>query len=311
LAHILVTGADGFIGHALCRGLAERGHVVLGRTRRPTKRVPGFDLRPIGDIGPQTDWSGHLHGVDTVVHLANRAHSPVREVAGTNEAEAAAALARAAARAGVRRLVYFSSIRAMGDATPPGAPFRPVAPPQPRDAYGRGKLAIEHALQATARQTGIDLVVLRPPLVYGPGVKGNFRSLLRLAGSGLPLPFAGIDNRRSLIFIDNLVDLTARACLHAGAVGRVLLARDTADRSMPELLRVLAAGLERPLRLFAIPQPVFAPFRRLPGIGERIARLTLSLQVDDWETLAALDWLPPVASDEGLIATARAFREQR
>ena len=305
---ILVTGAAGFIGRALCRGLAHRGHTVLGRTRRPAEPLPGIELRPIGDIGPQTDWSGQLDGVDCVIHLANRAHHPVRHTAGTDEAEAAAALARAAASAGVRRLVHFSSIRAMGDRTAPGAPFLAAALPQPRDSYGSGKLATERALQAAARQTGIELVILRPPLVYGPGVKGNFRWLLRLAGSGLPLPFAGVDNRRSLIFIDNLVDLAARASVHSGATGRVLLARDTTDWSLPELLRVLAAGLGRLLRLFAVPPPVFAALRPLPGIGGLVGRLTLSLQVDDAETRAALGWLPPVCSEAGLIATARAFR---
>jgi nucleoside-diphosphate-sugar epimerase len=210
----------------------------------------------------------------------------------------------------VRRLVHFSSIRAVGDRTAPGAPFRGTEPPRPRDPYGRGKLATEHALQAAARHTGIELVILRPPLVYGPGVKGNFRWLLRLAGSGLPLPFAGVDNRRSLIFTHNLVDLTARAALHLEVAGRILLARDTADWSTPELLRMLAAGLDRPLRLFAVPQPVFAAFRRAPGIGALVERLTLSLQVDDGDTRAALGWVPPVSSEMGLIATAQAFREK-
>jgi nucleoside-diphosphate-sugar epimerase len=305
----LVTGAGGFIGRALCRGLADRGHVVLGRTRRPMAPLPGIELRPIGDIGPQTDWSGHLAGVDCVVHLANRAHRPARHMAGTDEAEAAAVLARAAGSAGVRRLVHFSSIRAMGDRTAPGAPFRCTELPQPCDPYGRGKLATELALQAAARQTGIELVILRPPLVYGPGVKGNFQLLLQLAESGLPLPFGGVDNRRSLIFIENLVDLAARALVHPAAAGRVLLARDASDRSTPELLRALAVGLGRQLHLFAVPQPAFAVLRRTPWIGGLVERLTLSLQVDDRQTRAALGWLPPVSSEMGLIATARAFRE--
>ena len=283
---------------------------MLGRTRRPAVSVPGIELRPIGDIGPQTDWTGHLDGVECVIHLANRAHRPARPMDGTDEAEAAAALARAAGSAGVRRLVHFSSIRAMGDRTAPGAPFRCTERPRPRDPYGRGKLATEHALQAAARQTGIEFVILRPPLVYGPGVKGNFRWLLRLAGSGLPLPFAGVGNRRSLLFIDNLVDLAALASVHAAASGGVLLARDAADWSTPDLLRALAAGLDRPLRLFALPQPAFAAFRRVPGVGGLVERLTLSLQVDDAETRAALGWLPPVSSEMGLIATARAFRER-
>src|SRR5205814_9805503 len=131
------------------------------------------------------------------------------------------------------RLIHMSSVRAMGEVTLPGAPLRVTDPPRPGDPYGRGKLAIERALQAAARETGIEIVILRPPLVYGPGVKANFRLLMRLVASGLPLPFAAIDNRRSLIFIENLVDLVGRACLHPGAPGRVLLARDAADLSTP------------------------------------------------------------------------------
>jgi nucleoside-diphosphate-sugar epimerase len=312
VARILVTGAAGFIGRALCTGLIERGHTVLGRTRRPAEPIPGVELRPIGDIGPQTDWSEHLAGIEVVIHLANRAHRPDGAVASDTEPAAAAALASTAGKAGVRRMVHMSSVRAIGDATVPGLPFSSADPPvprdAPRDAYGRGKLAIERALQITARQTGLELIILRPPLVYGPGVKANFRALLRLAASGLPLPLAGIDNRRSLIFLDNLVDLTARACTDHRAAGRVLLARDTVDWSTPELIRVLAEGLGRTARLFTAPDGAFAAIRVLPVLGPLIKRLTLSLQVDDQTTRALLDWLPPVSSEAGLAATARAFR---
>lgn len=304
---ILVTGAAGFIGRALCRELVERGHTVLGRTRGPAEPIAGAQLLVIGDIGPQTDWSEHLDRVEILIHLANRAHRQVRYSAGRDEAAAASVLARAAADAGVRRFVHMSSVRAMGDATMPGAPFRCIDPPLPQDAYGRGKLAIEQALRAVACKTGIELVILRPPLVYGPGVKANFRALIRLAASGLPLPFAGIDNRRSLIFLDNLVDLAARACEHPGAAGRVLLARDALDLSTPELIRAVAVGLDRPTRLFAVPQAAFAALRRLPMLGPLIARLTLSLQLDDGETRAALDWRPRISPEIGLAATARAF----
>ena len=146
------------------------------------------------------------------------------QTADHNEEQAAQVLAHSAAKAGVRRLIHMSSVRAMGDATPPGVPFRAADPPRPRDPYGRGKLAIERALLAAAQESGIEIVILRAPLVYGPGVKANFRALMRLVASRLPLPLAGIDNRRSLIFIDNLVDLVGRACLHpwrgrAGAAG--------------------------------------------------------------------------------------------
>ena len=305
-----MTGAPGFIGRALCSGLVERGHAVLGCSRRPAEPIPDFELRPIGDIGPTTDWSGHLDGIDIVVHLANRAHRSGRGAADQNEAESARALAHSAAKAGVRRLIHMSSVRAMAEATLPGAPLRATDPPRPRDPYGRGKLAIERALQAAARESGIEIVILRPPLVYGPGVKANFRALMRLVASGLPLPFAGIDNRRSLIFIENLVDLVGRACLHPGAGGRVLLARDAADLSTPELIRLLAAGLDRPARLFSIPRPALAVLRRAPMLGPLLARLTFSLQVDDVETRAALDWRPPVSPQIGLAATATAFRDR-
>jgi nucleoside-diphosphate-sugar epimerase len=310
LARILVTGAAGFIGRALCRGLVARGHAVFGRTRGPAEPIAGAELRPIGDIGPHTDWSGHLDRVEVVIHLATRAHRPPSQAVAREDAEAAVRLAHAAAGAGVRRLVLMSSIRAMGEASSPGAPFRASDAARPRDAYGRGKLAIEKALQAAAQKTGIELVILRPPLVYGPGVKANFRALIRLVASGVPLPFAGIGNRRSLIFLDNLVECTARVSLHAAAAGRIWLARDEAELSTPELIRALAAGLGRPARLFAVPPAAFAALRWVPVLGAPIARLTSSLEIDDAETRAALGWRPLVAPEIGLAATARAFHER-
>ena len=297
-----MTGAAGFIGDALCRGLVARGHNVLAITRARAEAIPGAEVRPIGDIGPRTDWSSHLGAAEVVIHLADR---------GAPEAarQAAATLARAAAASGVRRLVYMSSVRAMGAVTGPGAPFCPTDPPLPRDAYGRAKLANERLLSAAAQETGLELVILRPPLVYGPNVKANFRALIRLAASGLPLPFAGIDNRRSLIFLDNLVDVGARAAIDPAAAGRVLLLRDTVDLSTRELVCKLAAGLGRPARLFAVPEAAFAMLRPIPALGPLAARLTLSLQVDDSATRALLGWVPPVPTETALAATARAFRD--
>ena len=308
MARILVTGAPGFIGRALCLGLARQGHAVTGLSRHPASPVPGVEVRAIGDIGPDTEWSGQLDGIDVLVHLANRAYHSPRDGATDDEPQAARALVQAAAKAGVRRLIQMSSVRAMGETTAPGAPFRATDPPNPRQPYGLGKLAIERAVAAVARENGIELVILRPPLVYGPGVKANFRNLIQLAASGVPLPLAGIDNRRSLIFIENLVDLVSRACLHPDAAGRVLLARDEVDLSTPGLIRLLAAGLGRPARLFAVPPSVLSAFCRLPGLAPPLARLILSLQVDDSETRAALEWRPPVPPETGLGVTAAAFR---
>ncbi len=193
--------------------LVARGQRVVAGLRRPAQdAVPGAESRLLGDIAPGRDWGGALRDLDIVIHLAQRAHVPPSERILSAEPAAAAALARAAALSGVRRFLYVSSIKAMGETTAPGRPFRPEDTPLPEDAYGRAKLATERALATVAAETGLELAILRPPLVYGPGVGGNFRALLRLARSGLPLPFAGLDNRRSLIARDNLVDLIATAC---------------------------------------------------------------------------------------------------
>jgi nucleoside-diphosphate-sugar epimerase len=312
LARILVTGAGGFIGRALCPALAARGHRVVAGLRRPApEAVPGAESLLSGDITPDLEWSGALRDLDIVIHLAQRAHAPPSDSILAAEPAAAAALARAAALSGVRRFLYLSSIKAMGETTAPGRPFRPLDMPRPEDAYGRAKLATERALVPAAAATGLDLVILRPPLVYGPGVGGNFRALLSLARGILPLPFAGIDNRRSLIARDNLIDLIAAVCTRPNATpvngGGILLVRDGTDLSTPDLIRILAAAQGRSARLFPVPKPVFAGSRRLPLLGPALRRLTLSLQVDDSATRTLLDWRPPVAAEAALAETARVF----
>ena len=309
MARILVTGAAGFIGRALCHGLAERGHRPIAGLRRPEPPPSTAEGVLLGDITPDRDWSRALRGVgiDIVVHLAQRAHSTADPAALAPEPGAAAALARAAARAGARRFVYLSSIVAMGAATAPGRPFRPDDAPCPESPYGESKLATEQALAEAARDAKIELVIIRPPLVYGAGVRANFRALIRLVASGVPLPFGGIDNRRSFLHADNLTDLIAVAALHPAAPGQVLLASDGVDLSTPALIRLLAKGLGRRVMLFPMPEPAFALLQRLPNIGPRLIPLIQSLQVDDSATRTSLGWAPPVAAEEGLIASARAF----
>lgn len=306
VARILVTGAGGFIGGFLCPALAARGHAVVAGLRRA---VPVETAEPcvLGDIGPKTDWGRALGGVDVVIHLAQRAHAGPDPAALAAEPLAVGALIGAMRATGARRLVLVSSVKAMGEATAPGRPFRANDEPRPRDAYGRAKLASEVAARAMSRETGVELVIIRPPLVYGPGVKANFAALIRLATSGLPLPFAALENRRSFIYRDNLVDLLAVTATHPTASGLTLLARDDADFSTAQLIRALAAGLGREPRLFPVPTALLASFAVLPGIGPRLARLTGSLQVDDSATRAALGWTPPIPAATALTATARAF----
>lgn len=308
MAHILVTGAAGFIGRALCRHLAAGGHTVVAAVRDAASPVGGASLCALGAFGSGTDWRSALGGVEIVVHLAQRAHRKAGAAPLMDEPATAGALARAAADAGARRLVYMSSIKAMGEVTAPGRPFRADTEPAPQDDYGRAKLASEQELAAVARDTGIETVAIRPPLVYGPGVGANFRTLLRFVAAGVPLPFAAVDNRRSLVCLDNLVDLTALAAMHPQAAGQVLLVRDGLDLSTPALIRALAAALGRRPRLYAVPEAVLALASKLPGIGPAFARLTLSAQLDDTAARALLGWTPPVSVEAGLAATAQAFR---
>ncbi len=199
----------------------------------------------------------------------------------------------------------------MGGATAPGRPFQAGDEPRPENPYGRSKLATEQALAEAARDTGIELAIIRPPLVYGPGVRANFHALLRLVARGLPLPFAAVDNRRSLVFVENLVDLLASAAIHPAAAGQSLLCADGTDFSTPQLIRALAAALGRPARLFPVPSALFAVGRKLPVIGSPVGSLTSSLQVDDSATRALLGWAPPVGAAEGLAMTARGFAASR
>ena len=266
MARILVTGAAGFIGRALCGGLFERGHRPIAGLRRPEPPPSTAEGVLLGDITPDRDWSRALRGVgiDIVVHLAQRAHSTADPAALAPEPAAAAALARAAARAGARRFVYLSSIVAMGMATAPGRPFRagdeprPKAPMATASSRPSGPWPRRRALPASSSSSSARR--WSTARACGP----ISRRLLRLVASGAPLPFAALDNRRSFLHADNLIDLIAVSALHPAAAGQVLLASDGVDLSTPALIRLLAAGLGRPARLFPVPGPALALARRLP-----------------------------------------------
>lgn len=309
---VLVTGANGFVGRALMDRLGTAGHAAVAATRGA--KPAGVEHRRVGDLGPATDWSAALAGVDAVVHLSARVHRighwAADPPAAYHAANAAGTrrLAEASAAAGVRRLVFVSTVKVNGEATPPDRPFRDADPPHPGDAYARSKWAAERALAEVAADTGLEVTVLRPPLVYGAGARGNLRALLRLCDGPLPLPFAAVDNRRSLIYLDNLTDAICHALVHPAAAGGCFLLGDAEAVSTPTLVSRLRAGLGRPARLFAVPPSWLRAAGRLPGVGAAVARLTQSLVVDSNGITRALGWRPPVAVEVGLARTAAAYR---
>ncbi len=310
---VLVTGANGFVGRALSRELLRRGRRVRAALRRDAGLPDGCEARVVGDLGPDTDWSAALEGVDAVAHLAARVHvmreraaDPLAAFRRTN-VEGTLRLARSAAAAGVKKFVFLSSVKVLGEATPDG-PFTDSSPANPRDPYGVSKREAEAGLSELAAGSGMDVAILRPPLVYGPGVKGNFLSLLRLIERGVPLPFAGLRNRRSLLYLGNLVDAIDLCLSHDGAAGRTFLIRDGEDLSSAELVRRLAAALGRRAPLFSLPEGIL---RLAAGcIGRRAAaqRLLGSLTVDDGRLRRDLGWSPPFAVEAALAETAAWFR---
>jgi nucleoside-diphosphate-sugar epimerase len=318
MTRVLVTGATGFIGRAVCRALGAAGCAVVAAVRdKGADIAPGVATRVVPDIGPATDWAPHLEGVDAIVHLAARVHRP-----GETDAAARAEsrrvnrdgtlrLAEAASAAGVRRVVFASSVKVNGETTSTRSPFNEGDPPQPHDSYAVSKWEAEQGLRAVAVHTGLEAVIVRPPLVYGEGVKANFLTLLKICRRAPPLPFAAVDNRRSLIYVGNLADAVARCVTHPAAAGQVFLVRDGEDVSTPELVRRIATALGRPARLFAMPPALLKTLAGLVGRGDMAARLLDTLAVDDRKIRRELGWSPPFTMAEGLARTASWFLSGR
>jgi len=303
---VLITGATGFVGQGLV------GHLKAeGRPLRLAVRAEGNDGSvAVGDIGPDTDWARALEGVDTVVHLAGRAHVMAKErdplsqfrkvnAAGTKR------LAEQAERAGVRRFVLISSVKAAADTTGESA-IAETEPADPRTPYGISKLEGERALWDTARK--MDAVVLRPPLVYGPGVKANFRALLRLVDSGLPLPLRSVRNRRSVISRDNLVSAIAAAMAASGAPGKTFYVTEGAPISTPTLVRHLARALGKPARLLSISPALMTGLAILAGRRETADSLLGSLAVNGFAFRAATGWQPPVTQEAAFDDVAKWYK---
>jgi len=304
---VLVTGASGFLGSALVTGLKQQGHDVVATTRRAVSApVQAVEYRVVGDLDGAPEWHSPLQNIDVVVHTAARVHvmdessrDPLRAFRQVN-VFATLGLARQAAEAGVRRFVFISSIKASGEQTRPGTPFRADDIPDPIDPYGISKLEAEVGLLALAARTGMEVVIVRPPLIYGPGVKGNFASMIKLVGKGLPLPLGAIHNKRSLVGIGNLVDLITRCLNHPAAVNQMFLVSDGQDLSTTELLRGVAEAMGKPVRLVPVPVGMLQLGATLLGKKATAQRLLGSLQVDISKTREMLDWTPPYPVEEGL-----------
>ncbi len=329
ISTVLVTGAEGFVGSELTAELLRRDCRVVKARRSsragresckqglvPLHKVcqvsnPSFGHVEVGDIGPDTDWTTALSGIDAVVHLAARVHM-MRDTAGDPLAEfrrvnveGTCSLAKAAAKAGVRRLVFLSSVKVNGEATGKGErPFRETDLPHPEDDYGLSKWEAEQALKEIARQKGIEVAVIRPPLVYGPSVKANFLNLIRLIESGVPLPLGSIRNQRSFIGLKNLVDLICRCLSHSAAAGETFLASDGYDVSTPELIRLVASALGKNVRLFSVPEWLVRAGGAISGKSKELMRLCGSLQIDSSKARQMLDWTPPCTMVEELTRVA-------
>lgn len=305
---MLLTGATGFVGRAVLDVLVARSAAgVTAVARRETPLPAGVRFCRIDQMGPATDWSDALKGCEAVIHLAARVHvmrdgseDPLAEYRKVNVA-GTMRLAESAAMAGVKRFVFISSIKVNGERTRPGQSFSEADPPAPVDPYGISKAEAEAQLMSLASSAGMEVVVIRPPLVYGPGVKANFLTMTRWLSRGIPLPLGAVrENRRSLVGLDNLIDLILECLHHPAAANQVFLAGDGEDLSTTDLLRRTAAALGVRARLIPVPVPMLIAGAGLLGRRDVVERLCGSLQVDISKARRVLAWRPPVTVDEGL-----------
>lgn len=304
---VLITGATGFIGRALCHQAVHRGLDVHAAGRQAGQHPEVSSTLSTGSIDAQTPWTPALVGVQTVVHLAARVHvmneaseDPLASFRQTNTA-GTLNLGRQAAAAGVRRFVFVSSVKVNGESTAATRPFAASGTPAPQDPYGISKMEAEQGLRDIAAETGMEVVIVRPPLVYGPGVKANFAAMMRAVQRGFPLPLASVThNRRSFVALDNLVDLLITCIDHPAAANQTFLVSDGEDLSTADLLRRLGQAMNKPARLFPVPPSLLQLGANLLGKGDMAQRLLGNLQVDITHTRNTLDWTPPISVDEGL-----------
>ncbi len=305
---LLVTGANGFVGSKLCHTAAEKGYSVRAVLKQIVKsRLPGgLDFAVVNDIGPFTDWSAALKGMDVIIHLAARVHvmneslkHPLAEYRRIN-VEGSRHLALMAVQAGVKRFVYVSTAKVNGESS--GAnPFRETDSPSPQDAYSISKWEAEEALHDISSRTGLEMVIMRPPLAYGPGVRGNMLKLLRYIDRGYPLPFGGISNKRSFISLDNLVDVLLMSATNTECAAQTFLISDGEDLSTSELIKLIAGAMNRNPHLINIPGKAFSIIgAMIPALRPMIGRLTESLVVDSTLFRSMTGWRPCQSVNDGI-----------
>lgn len=316
---IVVTGATGFVGNALIQCLATADqYLSIAVTRsKQIELYPGVRSVHVEDIDSETNWIAALTGVDVVIHCAARVHvmddqssDPLVEFRQVN-VEGTLNLARQAATFGVKRFIFVSSIKVNGEGTAPGESYKADDIPRPLDPYGISKMEAEQGLRVIAAETSMELVIIRPVLVYGPGVKANFLSMMRWLHKGMPLPFGALHNRRSLVALDNLVDLIVTCIEHPAAAYQTFLVSDGEDLSTTELLSKMAAALGKSSRLLPMPSRLLEAGASILGKRAISQRLCGSLQVDISKTRELLGWSPPVGVDEALRRTAVHFLAQQ
>lgn len=316
VSKIFVVGATGFVGKMLCRNLVARGYPVKGavRSRQRLSDLPSqMEYHLIDDIGPYTDWAGVLEHVDTVIYLAARVHvmeetstDPLDEYRRVNTA-GAERLAYAAAKAGVRRIIYLSTIKVNGEKTT-DHPFTEEDVANPDDPYATSKWEAEQILRRVSSETGVEVVIIRPPLIYGAGVGGNFLRLLEWVNRDVPLPLARVYNRRSLIYLGNLVDAIVACIGHQDAAGETFVMSDGEDVSTPDLIRLIAKAMNKRARLIPLPVMLLKAAGALTGKGPEIERLTGSLCIDSSKIRKVLGWKPPYTLEEGIRETVKWYK---
>ncbi len=311
MPNVLVTGANGFIGKALCRRMLAEGWNVRGAIRSSAKKAilpQGVDGVEVGTIDSKTDWRPALEGIDAVVHLVARVHvmddstaDPITAYRKINVA-ATKHIAQIAESLKVRRFVYVSSIKVNGEGR--ADPYTAEDQPAPVDPYGISKFEAEKELHRIAGNTGLEVVILRPPLVYGPEVKANFLKLIKIVDRGIPLPLARVKNRRSMIYLKNLVDAILLCTIHPEAAGNTFLISDGKGISTPELIQKISFALGKSSRLFPVPLDILRLLAKMTGRSKTVGRLLDSLSVDTSKIQSELGWGPPFSMEEGLKETA-------